>query len=322
MTDAAGFPLMVEAFEGNTAETTTMLPTIRAFITAHQLADVTIVADAGMIAAGNKQAIEAAQMSFILGTKIPDIPYVVAQWRRRHPDEQPADGLILTQPWPAGPTDQRRDQVIYYQYRADRARRSLHGIDEQVAKAEPAVAGKAPVKRNRFIHVVGADKSVNRTLEAKARAAGRMEGLHHQPRHLPRRHIDGLLAELANSETTEALQQLDGAVKDVAEYHSQAPARQILSQVTRLHRQLCDFKPRRKLPARAIGTAIRSNSSFIGASPSRARAWEIALVDGTSQLFRQFPRNRSPVHELAQHLFACRAAVDSWAALRSGVPLG
>ena len=28
LTDAAGFPLMVEAFEGNRAETTTMLPTI------------------------------------------------------------------------------------------------------------------------------------------------------------------------------------------------------------------------------------------------------------------------------------------------------
>ena len=41
LTDAAGFPLMVEAFEGNRAETTTMLPTIRAFMAAHQLADVT-----------------------------------------------------------------------------------------------------------------------------------------------------------------------------------------------------------------------------------------------------------------------------------------
>jgi transposase len=57
LTDAAGFPLTVEAFEGNTAETTTMLPTIRAFIAAHQLGGVTVVADAGMISAGNKQAI-------------------------------------------------------------------------------------------------------------------------------------------------------------------------------------------------------------------------------------------------------------------------
>ena len=68
--------------------------------------------------------------------KIPDIPYVVSKWRREHPDEQMPDGLILTQPWPAGPADKRRDQVIYYQYKADRARRAQRGIDEQVAKAE------------------------------------------------------------------------------------------------------------------------------------------------------------------------------------------
>ena len=37
MTDATGFPLMVQAFEGNRAETTTMLPTITAFMAAHQL---------------------------------------------------------------------------------------------------------------------------------------------------------------------------------------------------------------------------------------------------------------------------------------------
>ncbi len=106
LTDAAGFPLMVEAFEGNRAETTTMLPTIRAFMAAHQLADVTIVADAGMISAANKQAIEAAGLSFILGMRIPDIPYVVTEWRNAHPGEQMPDGLILTQPWPAGPARQ------------------------------------------------------------------------------------------------------------------------------------------------------------------------------------------------------------------------
>jgi hypothetical protein len=103
LTDAAGFPLMVEAFEGNTAETTTMLPTITAFMAAHQLADVTVVADAGMISDTNKKAIEAAKLSFILGMRTPDIPYVVAAWRRDHEGEQPPDGLILTQPWPAGP---------------------------------------------------------------------------------------------------------------------------------------------------------------------------------------------------------------------------
>lgn len=59
LTDAAGFPLMVNAFEGNEAETTTMLPTLKSFMTTHHLADVVIVADAGMISDANKRAIEA-----------------------------------------------------------------------------------------------------------------------------------------------------------------------------------------------------------------------------------------------------------------------
>jgi Transposase DDE domain len=175
LTDAAGFPLMVHAFEGNKAETKTLLPTITAFMHAHQLGDVTIVADAGMISDANKRAIEAAGLSFILGMRIPDLPYVVEQWRRDHPDEQIPDGHIFTQPWPAGPTD-RRGQTIYYQYRHERARRSLRGIDTQVAKAERAVAGTAPVKRNRFIQLTGGTKTVNRALEAKARALAGLKG--------------------------------------------------------------------------------------------------------------------------------------------------
>lgn len=76
---------MVNAFEGNRGETTTMLPTIRAFMDAHQLADVTVVADAGMISAANQQAIEAAGLSLILGARIPDVPYVVQAWRHEQP---------------------------------------------------------------------------------------------------------------------------------------------------------------------------------------------------------------------------------------------
>ena len=101
---------------------------------------------------------------------------MVAQWRKDHPGVEIADGQVFTQPWPAGPTDKRRDQVVYYQYKADRARRTLRGIDEQVGKAEKAVAGKVPVKRNRFIKLVGADKSVNRELEAKTRSVAGLKG--------------------------------------------------------------------------------------------------------------------------------------------------
>src|SRR3984957_15567238 len=49
LTDQSGFPLMLSAFEGNRAETKTMLPVIEEFMAAHRLPDVTVVADAGMI---------------------------------------------------------------------------------------------------------------------------------------------------------------------------------------------------------------------------------------------------------------------------------
>jgi len=176
LTDQGGFPLMVSAFEGNTAETRTMLPVIESFMAAHDLPDVTVVADAGMISEANQKAIEAAGLSFILGMKIPHVPYVVKQWRREHPGEDIPDGHVFTQPWPAGPDGGRRDQVIYYQYRHDRARRTLRGIDQQVAKAEQAVAGKAPVKRSRFIRLSGGTKAVNRELEEKARALAGIKG--------------------------------------------------------------------------------------------------------------------------------------------------
>jgi hypothetical protein len=176
LTGADGFPLMVSAFEGNKAETKTMLPVIESFMAAHQLPDVTVVADAGMVSEANQKAIEAAGLSFILGARIPHVPYVVSRWRREHPGEEIADRQVFTQPWPAGPNGGRRDQVIYYQYRADRARRTLRGIGEQVKKAEQAVAGKAPVKRNRFVQLSGGTRKVNRELEEKARALAGLKG--------------------------------------------------------------------------------------------------------------------------------------------------
>jgi hypothetical protein len=179
LTDAAGFPLAVEAFEGNKAETATMLPVINTFKTAHQLTEVTVVADAGMISEANQVALQAAGLCYILGARIALVPDVVREWRDKHPDEAVPDGLVLTQPWPATNSEKARgipDRVIHYQYRHDRARRTLRGIDEQIAKAQRAVDGHAPVKRNRYIHLVGATKSVNRALEAKTRALAGWKG--------------------------------------------------------------------------------------------------------------------------------------------------
>lgn len=51
----------------------------------HQLADITVVADAGMVSAANQNAIEDAGLTFIIGAKIPQIPYQVNKPHRRRP---------------------------------------------------------------------------------------------------------------------------------------------------------------------------------------------------------------------------------------------
>ncbi len=179
LTDASGLPLNVAAFEGNRAETATMVPVINAFKVAHQLSDVTVVADAGMISEAHQVALHAAGLTYILGARIPLLPDVVREWRDKHAGEAIPDGLVLTQPWPSTSSEKARgipNRVIHYQYRHDRARKTLRGIDEQVAKAQRAVDGHAPVKRNRYIQLSGATKAVNRTLEAKTRALAGWKG--------------------------------------------------------------------------------------------------------------------------------------------------
>jgi len=67
-------------FGGNKAETATMLPVINAFKAAHDLTDVTVVADAGMISEANQVALQAAGLSYILGARIPYLPDVQIAW--------------------------------------------------------------------------------------------------------------------------------------------------------------------------------------------------------------------------------------------------
>jgi hypothetical protein len=215
LTDGAGFPLMVHAFEGNRAETTTMVPVLTAFLDAHGLSDVTVVADTGMVSEANKRAIEDAGLSFILGARIPDVPYVVRQWRRDHPDTQIPDGHTFVQPWPAGPADKRRDHTIFYQYRADRARRTLRGIDQQVTKAENAVAGKTPVKRNRYVRLAGATKTVNRALEAKNRALAGIKGYITNLENPDPAHVIGAYSRLLQIEKSFRMSKSDLAARPI-----------------------------------------------------------------------------------------------------------
>lgn len=177
LTDQSGFPLQVGAFEGNMAETRTMLPMIEKFQRTYTIDKVTVVADAGMFSQGNKEQIVAAGLDYILGTRFKEIPYPVYQWRKDNPDAEYKDGQIWQEADRSGRgPDGEPHSVTYYQYSWDRARRTLHGIDEQVAKAQKAIEGKTAIKRNRFVDLKAPNKQVNWDLVEKNRALAGIKG--------------------------------------------------------------------------------------------------------------------------------------------------
>jgi hypothetical protein len=171
LTTPGGFPLSVRAFEGTKAEVKTIAPVLVDYAQAHHVEDVTVVADAGMMSEANARELQDAGFGFIVGKSIPSEPFAVADWRRRNPRKaNPPDGKVWAQRWDIGTKKEPRPCVVYYQWRAKRARRDLKGIDKTLAKARKAVAGEAPAKKNRFVKVEDERLSLNEELVADARA--------------------------------------------------------------------------------------------------------------------------------------------------------
>src|SRR5699024_3941132 len=74
LVDRRGFPLEIGCFAGNKAETKTILPIIRQFQARHNLADMVVVADAGMLSAENLRELDEAELRFIVGSRQTKVP--------------------------------------------------------------------------------------------------------------------------------------------------------------------------------------------------------------------------------------------------------
>jgi hypothetical protein len=82
LVDRNGFPLGLHSFEGNKAETKTILPVIEAFQAQHGLTKVTIVADAAMLSATNLAALTEAGYTYVVGSRLHKVPYDIAEYQK------------------------------------------------------------------------------------------------------------------------------------------------------------------------------------------------------------------------------------------------
>ena len=167
LVDQNGFPLELHSFEGNKAETKTIVPVVEEFKKRHGLLGLTVVADAGMLSAANLESLAEAGYTYIVGSRLNKIPYNIAEYQKKR--DLTDNQIITSKTAIAG-------QRVIYQYRAKRAALDLRNITKQIEKAEKIVSGKTTAKKAKFLSVTTKNKTLNQDLIDKAKALVGVKG--------------------------------------------------------------------------------------------------------------------------------------------------
>lgn len=194
LVDRTGFPLEISCFEGNTAETTTIVPILQAFQKRHDLGGVPVVvaADAGMLSWRNLKALDGAGFSFIVGSRTTKAPGDLASHFGWHGESLDDGQLIDTVTPRRGATVVNNVKVkaepiwttaehpkawrAIWQYKAARARRDQKTLDAQEARAKAVVAGDKQAKITRFVTVSGDHRTLDEASLARARGLVGLKG--------------------------------------------------------------------------------------------------------------------------------------------------
>ena len=175
LVDPGGFPLEMHVFEGNKAETKTLIPVLEAFQTRHGVTDMVVVADAGMLSAANLNALEDAGFAFIVGSRLTKAPYDLAEHFERKGNYF-TNGQILESARDMGTGPATRGRRVVYQWSFKRNKYDDKAINALIERAEKIADGRAPLKRARFLKVTGATKELDQTTINRARQLAGLKG--------------------------------------------------------------------------------------------------------------------------------------------------
>lgn len=215
LVDRQGFPLEIGCFEGNKAETLTIVPIVKAFQARHEITDMVVVADAGMLSATNLRDLDEAGLRFIVGSRVTKAPNDLASHFHWYGDLF-TDGQIIDT---ITPRDQRgtatktsdpklkaepvwnpaihpRSWRAVWAYSSKRAVRDTKTLNLQEAKARAVVAGDKTARTPRFVTIRNGSRTLD---EASLQRA---------------RHLVGLKGYVTNIEAT-----LMPATEVIASYH-------------------------------------------------------------------------------------------------------
>jgi transposase len=175
LVDPGGFPLEIHVFEGNKAETTTLVPVLTAFQERHSVRDLVVVADAGMLSAANLNALEDAGFSFIVGSRITKAPYDLADHFARHGNYF-TDGQVLESSRDMGAGKAARSRRVVYQWKFKREQHDNKAINAMIERAQKIAEGRAPLKKARFLKITEATKELDQATIDRARQLAGLKG--------------------------------------------------------------------------------------------------------------------------------------------------
>jgi hypothetical protein len=168
LVDVSGFPLEVHAFEGNKAETRTIVPVLDAFRARHGVTELVVVADAGMLSAANLNAVEGAGYRFIVGSRTSSAPHDLTPHFERHGNAF-TDGQVIETSRTMGAGSKARQRRVVWQYSWKRHKRDNITLNKQIERAEKIADGTRPARRDRFVTIDVASVGVNWAQIEKAR---------------------------------------------------------------------------------------------------------------------------------------------------------
>lgn len=151
LVDHRGMPLEIGCFEGNKAETHTMAEVLSGFTKRHQLDNIIVVADAGMISADNCNKLSDLGFQFIVGSKMSKAPFGM-DMTVNDTGEGITDGHIVEDSKIMGKakeTKTRRRMVCHYSKK--RFHNDKHNLDKQYDRAQAIVEGTRKQKQARFV---------------------------------------------------------------------------------------------------------------------------------------------------------------------------
>lgn len=162
-------------FEGNKAETKTLIPVLTRFRERHQASDLIVVADAGMLSAANLLSLEDNGFRFIVGSKTGKIPYELEAHVEKKGNYLP-DGATIETTRRMGTGKKARDRRVVYHYTFKRAQHDNRAINAMVERAEKVAAGERPLKKDRFVAFTDTTTSVSWDLVERARSLAGIKG--------------------------------------------------------------------------------------------------------------------------------------------------